>query len=157
MRVYLHGGVSRPRREEGDWWRNIERYARSDSLVAFPESWADSIWWESTQVENLTRKQVVERAGLRNIITVKRIAEKEEAHELGRSAMSACFFDKTRCADGIVSLENYRYEWDEKRQQYSRVPMDNKFCHGADAYMQFAQAYNPNTTESTGSGHVGMY
>jgi len=54
VRVYLHGGVSRPRRAEGEWWRNNERYARSDSLVVFPESWADSVWWESTQIENLT-------------------------------------------------------------------------------------------------------
>ena len=54
VRVYLHGGVSRPRRADDGWWRNDERYARSDSLVVFPESWVDSVWWESSQVENLT-------------------------------------------------------------------------------------------------------
>jgi acetyl esterase/lipase len=54
VRVYLHGGISRPRREEVDWWRNQERYVRSDSLVVFPESWIDSVWWEASQVENLT-------------------------------------------------------------------------------------------------------
>lgn len=112
---------------------------------------------ELTQSENLTRKQVAERAGLRNIITVPRISQKEEAHELGRQAMGACFFDKVRCDKGITSLENYRYEYDEKRQQYSRVPLDNKFCHGADAFMQFAQAYNPNIATNTGGGHTGMY
>ena len=53
VRVYLHGGVSRPRRADADWWRNNDGYARSDSLVVFPESWADSIWWESSQIENL--------------------------------------------------------------------------------------------------------
>lgn len=111
---------------------------------------------ELTQSENLTRKQVAERAGLRNIITVPRIRAKEEAHELGRQAMSACFFDKVRCNKGIVSLENYRYVYNEKTQQYSRVPIDNKFTHGADAYMQFAQAYNPNIA-STVANHVGMY
>ena len=54
VRVYLHGGVSRPRREDDAWWRNDERYVRSDSLVVFPESWVDSVWWEASQVENLT-------------------------------------------------------------------------------------------------------
>ena len=54
VRVYLHGGVARPRRADSDWWRNHERFARSDSLVVFPESWVDSVWWESSQVENLT-------------------------------------------------------------------------------------------------------
>ena len=53
VRVYLHGGVTRPRRADTDWWRNNEGYVRSDSLVVFPESWVDSIWWESSQVENL--------------------------------------------------------------------------------------------------------
>ena len=53
VRVYLHGGVSRPRRADVDWWRNDERYARADSLVLFPESWVDSLWWESSQIENL--------------------------------------------------------------------------------------------------------
>ena len=110
-----------------------------------------------TQSENLTRKQVAEQAGLRNIKTVPRIKEKEEAHELGRQAMSSCYFDKTRCAEGIIALENYRYEFDEKRQQYSKSPIDNKHCHGADAYMQFAQAYNPNVATNTGGGHVGMF
>lgn len=109
-----------------------------------------------TQSENLTRKQVAERAGLRNIRIVERIKEKEEAHELGRQAMSSCYFDEGKCEDGIKALENYRYEYDEKRQQYSRVPIDNKFCHGADAFMQFAQAYSPGTATG-GGGHVGMY
>ena len=54
VRVYLHGGVRRPRRTDGDWWSNAERHARTDSLVVFPESWADSVWWQSSQVENLT-------------------------------------------------------------------------------------------------------
>jgi len=54
VRVYLHGGVSRPRRAPGEWWSNNERYARSDSLVAFPESWTDSLWWQSSQVGNLS-------------------------------------------------------------------------------------------------------
>ena len=54
VRVYLHGGVNRPRRADGDWWSNPERYARTDSLVVFPESWVDSVWWQSSQVENLT-------------------------------------------------------------------------------------------------------
>ncbi len=54
VRVYLHGGVSQPRRAEGDWWSNAERYVRTDSLIVFPESWAESVWWQSSQVENLT-------------------------------------------------------------------------------------------------------
>lgn len=122
-----------------------------------------------TQSENLTRKQVAERAGLRNIVTVPRIKAKEEAHELLRQALASCYFSEEGCKytppdtlrevthSGIVSLENYRYEYDEKRQEFSKNPVENKFCHGADALMQFAQAYNPNAATNTGGGHVGMF
>ena len=53
VRVYLHGGVSRPRRAEANWWRNQERYVRDDVIVVFPESWGDTMWWQASQVENL--------------------------------------------------------------------------------------------------------
>ncbi len=54
VRVYLHGGVMRPLREGGNWWRNQEPFIRQDSLVVFPVSWPESIWWQDSQIENLT-------------------------------------------------------------------------------------------------------
>ena len=53
VRVYLHGGVSRPRRDEARFWRNEEPYVRADSLVVFPESWAESMWWQASQIDAL--------------------------------------------------------------------------------------------------------
>lgn len=53
VRVYLHGGVSRPRRGEAAWWRNQERFARDDAIVLFPESWRETMWWQASQIENL--------------------------------------------------------------------------------------------------------
>ena len=51
--VYLHGGVSRPKREDGTWWRREERLARDDAIVAAPVSWNESLWWQDSQIENL--------------------------------------------------------------------------------------------------------
>jgi predicted esterase len=51
--VYLHGGVSRPRREDGTWWRREERLARDDAIVVAPASWNESLWWQDSQIENL--------------------------------------------------------------------------------------------------------
>ena len=51
--VYLHGGVSRPKRADGSWWRNEERLARDDALVVAPNSWNASLWWQESQIENL--------------------------------------------------------------------------------------------------------
>ncbi len=53
VRVYLHGGVAGPLRENGGWWRNTDRLVRSDSLAVFPASWRDSLWWQRSQLENL--------------------------------------------------------------------------------------------------------
>ncbi len=51
--VYLHGGVSRPKREDGTWWRREERLARDDAIVVAPASWNESLWWQESQIENL--------------------------------------------------------------------------------------------------------
>jgi len=53
VRVYLHGGIMRPLSEDGVWWRNQDPFVRSDSIVVFPASWPESIWWQDSQVENL--------------------------------------------------------------------------------------------------------
>ena len=52
--VYLHGGVSRPKREDGTWWRREERLARDDAIVVAPASWDESLWWQDSQIENLS-------------------------------------------------------------------------------------------------------
>ena len=51
--VYLHGGVARPKREDGIWWRREERLARDDAIVVAPASWNESLWWQDSQIENL--------------------------------------------------------------------------------------------------------
>ncbi len=51
--VHLHGGVMRPRQDDGGWWRNEDRVIRDDAIVVIPESWAESLWWQDSQIENL--------------------------------------------------------------------------------------------------------
>ncbi len=53
LRVYLHGGVARPRPAEGAWWRSEERWVRDDAIVVAPASWNESVWWQRSQIENL--------------------------------------------------------------------------------------------------------
>ena len=53
LRVYLHGGVMRPKRDDGSWIRNPDRFLSEDAIVVFPTSWPESIWWQTSQIENL--------------------------------------------------------------------------------------------------------
>ena len=77
VRVYLHGGVSRPRRDEAAWWRNQERYARDDAIVLFPESWSETMWWQASQIENL--------AGVVNDLKRTYNVDENQVHLLGVS------------------------------------------------------------------------
>lgn len=51
----LHGGVGRPRPEEGEsFWRGgYDNLMRDDRLVVVPLAWNEAIWWQSAQAENL--------------------------------------------------------------------------------------------------------
>ena len=53
VRVYLHGGIAGPLRENGRWWRNTDRLVRPDGFAVFPASWRGSLWWQRSQIENL--------------------------------------------------------------------------------------------------------
>lgn len=53
VRVYLHGGVMRPQPGDGRWWPNDTTLARPDSIVVLPASWEGSVWWKTSQIENL--------------------------------------------------------------------------------------------------------
>jgi predicted esterase len=52
---YLHGGVGRrePWKKGDPWWRRFDRFQGSDQISVFPSSWRGSLWWQSSQIENL--------------------------------------------------------------------------------------------------------
>lgn len=54
VRVYLHGGISRPAwKAGGGWWRSYERTDDDERITVIPASWEGSKWWEASQWENL--------------------------------------------------------------------------------------------------------
>jgi poly(3-hydroxybutyrate) depolymerase len=52
---YLHGGVSRdkPWNRGDSWWRRFDRLDDVPQISVFPASWSGSLWWQSSQIENL--------------------------------------------------------------------------------------------------------
>lgn len=54
LRIWLHGGISRPAfTAPGGWWRDVDRVRSEDHLVLIPASWNASKWWAGSQAENL--------------------------------------------------------------------------------------------------------
>lgn len=55
-----------------------------------------------------------------------------------RNMLKRCVFDEDKCSDGIVHLENYRKEWNEKRGCFSDKPLHDSHSHAADAFRYLA-------------------
>lgn len=57
-----------------------------------------------------------------------------------RMIFGACWFDASKCADGLQSLRRYRYDTDPDTGRVSRLPLHDANSHAADAWRYFATA-----------------
>lgn len=77
-----------------------------------------------------TRKQHAERAGIKPIEVVPRIASEQDGIDASREFLAQCYFDEERCARLIQCLDNYRKEWDDKLGVFKDRPRHDEFSHG---------------------------
>ncbi|WP_312970861.1 terminase [Acinetobacter gerneri] len=62
--------------------------------------------------------------------------------EQTREILKFCEFDENKCEEGILHLENYRKEWDDKKGCWKDKPLHDHTSHGADAFRMFGVAMN---------------
>ncbi len=55
-----------------------------------------------------------------------------------RGLFSKCWFDRTKCKEGLNALKNYRKQYDEKRKTYLNQPYHDWSSNGADAFRTLA-------------------
>ena len=77
----------------------------------------------------------------------------EDGIEYTRSALSKIFIDETNCKQLIKCLENYRYEYDERRQVYRQKPLHDYASHGADS-LRYLCISLPKTSDAMSSKDV---
>jgi len=53
---------------------------------------------------------------------------------LVRATIGRCWFDQTKCKDGIITLENYKKKWSPIIGGWSSEPLHDEYSHGADAF-----------------------
>lgn len=58
----------------------------------------------------------------------------EDGIEYVKSCMSKIWIDEKKCAELILSLENYRYEFDRRKSMYKNVPLHDKHSHFSDSF-----------------------
>lgn len=54
------------------------------------------------------------------------------------------YIDEVECADGIISLDNYRKKYNEKLDVFTDEPLHDRYSNYADAFRQWSQGYRPN-------------
>lgn len=76
---------------------------------------------------------------------VDRTPDKLHSIQSVRTKLPECEFDNAACAEGIKHLENYCREWDDKHGIWKSHPRHDEHSHAADAFMVFADGYQPKT------------
>jgi len=57
--------------------------------------------------------------------------------------VGAVYFDAVNCHEGLIALERYRKEWNEKLQAFKPTPLHDQYSNYADAIRQWAQGWRP--------------
>lgn len=96
-----------------------------------------------SQTDRKSRKEVLEDLGLKNIVTIGRDVSVEDGIEAVRNFLPSCYMEEAQCASGIVALDAYQKEWDDKIGGYRNRPLHNWACHAADAFRCLAVGFSP--------------
>ena len=110
-----------------------------------------------SELQNRTRREVLQDAGLRPIQTVPKIRNLIDGIELTRRIFDQCWFDEEGCELGLRSLYGYEWAYDDHYKTTRNTPAPNWARHGADAFRQFAQGFrNPTATWSAQLAQAGV-
>lgn len=99
---------------------------------------------------NQSSQEMLEDLGLKNIIIVPRISSIILGINKARDIFNSCTFNDTDTDGGIIHLESYRKEWDDRHGCWRDSPRHDVHSNGADAFRQFAQGYDANSSDWSG-------
>ena len=66
-----------------------------------------------------------------------------------RAILNRCWFDANKCGKGLIALENYKKEWDDRHGCWKSQPLHNASSHGADAFRTLANGLHFITGRKT--------
>ena len=88
-----------------------------------------------------TRLETADQLGI-SFTLVPKVQNKADSIQAARTILNSCWFDAERCNSGIVKLQNYRREWNDKLGTYMRNPRSDENCHAADAFQCLAMGWD---------------
>jgi hypothetical protein len=98
---------------------------------------------ELSMAKGETRKDYLEQLGMRDIIVVQRVPNINDGIEAARQVLEVSEFSEEGCHEGIVGLENYMREYDEKTESFKDNPRHDQASNAADAFRQICQEWSP--------------
>ena len=84
----------------------------------------------------LSRIEVARKLGL-NFTMVPNVSI-QDGINASRVIFNQCYFDATKCADGLRALRNYHKSYDNKRKVFANHPDHDWSSNGADAFRYFS-------------------
>lgn len=84
-----------------------------------------------------SRRAVLNESGVR-VSVVPRVKIKADSISAGQAALPYCYFDESRCAEGLDALALYRREMDDRLGRLREAPVHDWASHAADAFQTFA-------------------
>lgn len=94
----------------------------------------------ATQKGGLTYAEELEKAGLKNVVTLPVTRDRRAGINRLRSMLPSMSFDETCCKQGIEALEAYHLEYDARRRMFRDEPRHDWSSHPCDALRYLAEA-----------------
>lgn len=95
-------------------------------------------------------QEIAQEIGIRPAVIVPRIPSEKVGIEASRAYLAKCWFDESRCTDGIKALDNYRKEWDDNLGVFKDRPRHDWASHGYKAFETAAVNYETWPDENDG-------
>lgn len=83
-----------------------------------------------------SRKEIA--AGLGIKFEVVKNLRLEDGINSTRMLLPTCWFDETKCSAGIEALQNYRWDFNQRLDEFKSSPVHDWASHGADAFRYLA-------------------
>lgn len=79
-----------------------------------------------------SRVEIAQALGIR--FEVLPPSKLEDGINAARMTFPRCYFDETKCRAGLEALQNYRWDYNQRLDEFKPVPVHDVWSHGADAF-----------------------
>jgi phage terminase large subunit len=112
---------------------------------------------EQLSAQKTIKQQAIDAFPSCRVEIVQRIPRKALAIDSARAIFDRCYFDKEKCADGIMCLRRYAYKVNDDGVLSREPDHDTPWSHGADAFLSIGQSLLPMNRPKPPKPHVSIY